>query len=114
MNGDENNPGITAEDTIRDLKRVTARCMQDVQPMFDRAGKPIMAIDENGKPIGQAYAFNAMAALKAIELAGKHNGAFTERVDVNHTSNAALLELTTDGDTMDSEKAARLYRELFK
>lgn len=67
---------VTVDYVITNLVEVVERCMQRA-PVVDRKGEQIK--DENGNNL---WAFNDKGANKALELLGKHLGAFTERVDL--------------------------------
>jgi len=73
---------IDADYILTQAIRVYDRCMEEVQPMTVLNGEVIP--DENGNVVCK---FNAAAALKALELAGKHVNvqAFNEKHSVDHT-----------------------------
>lgn len=57
---------ITSEYVLRNIKKVCERCMQEI---------PVL--DEGGNPTGE-YQFKEMAALKALEMLGRHLKLFTD------------------------------------
>lgn len=73
---------LTADDVLRDIKEIKARCMQAV-PVLDR----------NGNPTGE-YKFDATNALKACELEGKHLKLFTDKHEVTGKDGAPLVDLS--------------------
>lgn len=72
---------ITADWVLQQAVEVYRRVVQEVRPALDRAGHQLH--DEGGAPL---YKFDASAALRALELVGRHVevGAFEERVTVTH------------------------------
>ena len=71
---------INADYVLAQAVKLHERCMQEIEPMTDRRGEPI--VDDMGR---QVYVFNAAGAAKALELVGKHVGvgAFTEKVQLS-------------------------------
>ena len=70
---------IDSDWVLQNLRAVYERVTQEVKPSLNsKTGKPLR--DENGNCL---YTFNAGAALKALELMGKHVGvnAFEEKAD---------------------------------
>lgn len=74
--------GLTADDVLRDIKEIKARCMQAV-PVLDR----------NGMETGE-YKFDATNALKACELEGKHLKLFTDKHEITGKDGAPLVDLS--------------------
>lgn len=58
--------GRTADDVLRDIHKVKDSCMREVPD-----------------PVGNLVMVDSKAALKALELEGKHLKMFTERVEAN-------------------------------
>ncbi len=60
---------------------VYRRVVQEVRPALDRQGHQLH--DESGAPL---FKFDAAAALRALELVGRHTeiGAFEEKITVKH------------------------------
>jgi phage terminase small subunit len=67
--------GETIEDILKDLRETVRRCMQPVQ-VVDRAGKLVFTVDEKGNSVPVMANVDTAGANKAIELIGKHLGAF--------------------------------------
>lgn len=66
---------ITIEDVVTGLKEVAARCMKKkpVEKWDYELGMFIQEVDENGEGV---WEFDSNGANKALELLGKHTGAF--------------------------------------
>lgn len=64
---------LTADEVLKDIKLVKADCMQAV---FDKDGNRVMA--------------NPAAALKALELQGRHLKMFTDKLEVDMSADLAL------------------------
>jgi len=81
--------GETAEGVLRDLRTVTDRCMQAVEVR-----------DKDGNGTGE-WQFVPFAALKGLELIGKHRGMFVERLGNADGSNLAgvVVYLPRGADT---------------
>ncbi len=67
--------GETIEDILRDLRETVRRCLQPVQ-VVDRAGKLVFTVDGKGNSVPVMANVDTAGANKAIELIGKHLGAF--------------------------------------
>ena len=72
---------IDADWVLRRAVEVYRRVTQEIRPALDRNGQQLY--DDGGSPL---YKFDAAAALRALELVGRHVevGAFEERVSVTH------------------------------
>lgn len=71
---------ITVEEIVRRFDEVAQRCMQ-AEPVLHKDGTPVMVWTEDGEQ-APAYTFNAAGANRALELLGKHLGAFVERHEI--------------------------------
>ncbi len=67
---------------MRLLVQVVERCLQAVA-VVDRKGEPVMTETPEGE-MGAAYTFQAMGAIRALELLGKHLNLFNETVKHQH------------------------------
>lgn len=65
---------LSQDYVIDNLLEIVERCMQR-SPVTDMKGKPIQ--DEEGRDV---WAFDAKNAVRALELLGKHQGMFSDRV----------------------------------
>lgn len=72
---------ITADYVLTSTKEIIDRCMQ-AGPVFDREGK------ETGE-----YQFQAAAALKGLEMLGKHLCLFTDKIQIEHLDSDIEREL---------------------
>ena len=66
---------ISVDYVVRNLVEVVERCMARAPVMSNGE----QAVDEDGNAV---WTFNANGANKALELIGKHLGAFTEKVEM--------------------------------
>ncbi len=84
---------IDADHVLVKLVEVVERCMQDVEPLTNRKGEQIR--DDDGNPL---FVFNAPAALKGLELVGKHVGvnAFKEVVENRNTNVDVSKQMSED------------------
>ncbi len=71
---------ITIDEIMRRFDEVAQRCMQ-AEPVLDRKGNPVYVDTADGDLV-PAYTFNAAGANRALELLGKHLGAFVERHEI--------------------------------
>lgn len=92
------NCGVTTEWIIRNLKRVAERCMQEEKVMyFDYADKELkqkttfIEDEETGnlKEVG-LYEFDSAGANKSLELLGRNQKMFTDKVE--HTDGGAVAD----------------------
>jgi len=67
---------ISREWVLKTIEEAVERAMQH-RPVIDSSGKPVMVTTPDGETAA-AYTFNAMAAMRGAELAGKHLGMFQE------------------------------------
>ena len=65
---------------LTNLKETTERCMQHA-PVLDKKGERVRVETPDGED-AVAYTFQAMGALKGIELAGKNLGMFKDKLEV--------------------------------
>ena len=68
---------LTVEGVLERLDEVARRCLQ-AEPVLDRKGDPVYVQTPNGEEV-PAYTFQAAGANRALELLGKHLGAWVER-----------------------------------
>lgn len=62
---------VTQAWVVKNLKKVAARCLQEIAPLTDSRGKQVK--DEKGAGV---FVFDTRGANQALELLGKHTGAF--------------------------------------
>ena len=74
MNAREQRTILSQDYVINNLLEIVERCMQR-SPVTDMKGKPVQ--DQEGRDV---WAFDAKNAVRALELLGKHQGMFSERV----------------------------------
>ena len=79
---------ITVEGVVGRLDEVAQRCMQ-AHPVLDSKGEQVYVDTPDGE-LAPAYTFQATGANRALELIGKHVGAFTERVEHTGKDGAPL------------------------
>ncbi len=78
---------------LQNITKVVERCMQEVEPLLDKKGNQIFKKDEEGN-LRPAYVFNATAALKGLELIGKNDGMFVERMRISEDLNVKVVDFT--------------------
>ncbi len=71
---------LTQDDVLTGIREVVQRCMQK-SPVLDSGGH------ETGE-----WKFESTAALKGLELLGKHLGMFRERLSLENPDGSALVE----------------------
>lgn len=82
---------INADWVLKELHSLYQRVMQEVKPALNsKTGKPIT--DEDGNAL---YTFNANAALKSLELIGKH-------IDVTAFDNKLTVEMNREQKIIDA------------
>jgi len=93
---------ITQDDVLRDIEQVKDRCMASVPVQVWHPGLEayIDKIDENGRTI---YEFQSHSALKALELLGKHTGAF-EKHNKQKAGTVTIFEIPSNGRENKPEK----------
>ncbi len=67
---------------LRRLVQVVERCLQ-TEAVVDRKGEPVIIETPEGE-MGAAYTFQAVGAIRALELLGKHLQLFNETVKHQH------------------------------
>lgn len=72
---------IDADYVLRTIKETIERCKQSA-PVLGKNGKAIMVETPTGE-LAPVYAFEPMAVFRGAELLGKHLVLWTEKVDVN-------------------------------
>ncbi len=70
---------ITQDWVLETIHETVERCKQS-HPVLDRKGDPVFVRTPNGDEV-PAYAFDAGNVLKGVDLAGKHLGMFTTKVE---------------------------------
>ena len=80
---------MSAAWVLNNLRDVAERCMQSV-PVLDRKGEQVYVKTPAGE-LAAAYTFEASSANRALELIGKHFGAFPEKVQHSGTMTVETL-----------------------
>lgn len=86
--------GVDQLYVVRNLRNIAERCMQ-AHPVLDRAGNPVLILDEEGE-LKAAYKFDSAGAIKATELLGKHTGMFKEKIEHEHSGSVSLKVVFED------------------
>jgi hypothetical protein len=82
---------ISKEKNLKILLEVAERCNQDIAPMMDRRGKPMMVEDKNGNECA-AYSFNAKGVVSAIAEINKMQG-YLAPTNVDLTSKGDKIQV---------------------
>ena len=81
---------INQDWVLTNLKETTERCMQQA-PVLDKKGDQVLVETPKGE-IVPAYTFQAMGALKGIELAGKNLGMFKDKLELEGDLKVTKIE----------------------
>ncbi len=100
--------GIDADMVLKGIVTTIRRCEQ-VEPVLDRKGEPVMVETPQGS-VAPAYVFDAKNVLRGYELLGKHLKLFTEKVE--HTgANGGPIE-TRVADMSPEQRREEIKRLL--
>lgn len=99
---------IDADYVLQGIKRVTEACAQLI-PLFDKNGSAIMVEAESGELVPVCVPADAANSHKGYELLGKTLALFTDRTELASDKPIELIH-----SAMDSETAARKYKELME
>lgn len=79
---------ITADWVLTNLKEIAERCMQKKPVMvWDRSEKCMVQAEEDGEGV---WTFDSTGANRATELAGKHLGMFTDKLNIGNADGTNL------------------------
>lgn len=100
---------IDADWVLRRLVELHDRCVQEIRPAVDRRGKQLTD-PETGVPL---FTFNAAAAVRSLELIGKHVAvsAFAERIEVG-AGDELIARLNEGRARMNRQNAEAKARRL--
>ncbi len=87
--------GLSQEWVLRRLVQVVERCLQ-AEAVVDRKGEPVIIETLEGE-LAAVFTFQAMGAIRALELLGKHLQLFNETVMHQHEPEPVLLNRLSGG-----------------
>jgi phage terminase small subunit len=95
--------GLTQEWVLTNLKDVADKCMQAKEvEIYNRDTKQMEATGE--------YVFDSRGANRALELIGKHNGMFVDRID--HTTKGEAMRAEPTVQVIDQATAEAVRKVL--
>lgn len=71
---------IDQDYVIKVLVETTERCRQQISPLFDNKGQPLLGKNADGELVPM-FKFDSIGALRGAELLGKHLGMFPTKLE---------------------------------
>lgn len=71
---------ITADYVLGTIRETVERCRQEITPLTDRRGDPVLVPDGKGG-VAQAFMFDSKGVLKGCELLGRNLALWKDRVE---------------------------------